>query len=91
MAQFTKGHKGFKPKGAKSSKTLVLDTFAKHVVEGGMDKFQEELMKLSGKDFVYAYATFFEYVKPKLARTELVGKDGHKLTVEVIHVGNKGQ
>ena len=69
MAKFEKGNAG-KPKGAKSKKTLVLDAFAQHVVEGGMDKFMKELNSLKGVAYVNAYMAIFEYVKPKLARIE---------------------
>lgn len=71
---FKEGNPG-RPPGP-NKKTVVLDGFAKHIVEGGMDKFQDELNKLTGKDYVTAFMTIFEYVKPKLARTELTGKDG---------------
>jgi hypothetical protein len=76
----TKGHKkagGRKP-GGKNKNTLLLETFAQTIVEGGMEKFQHELSKLSGKEYISAYMALFEYVKPKLARTELntEGKGG---------------
>lgn len=74
MAKFEKGNTG-KPKGAKSKKTLVLDAFAAHVVEGGMEKFMKELNTLKGSAYVMAYMSIFEYVKPKLARSE-VNVDG---------------
>lgn len=75
MAKFKPGHKGLKPVGAKSKKTLILESFAKDIVEGGMDKFQQELNKLKGQAFVYAYLTLFEYVKPKLSRATIEGGD----------------
>ena len=71
-------------KGQKQHKTLLIDSFAETIVNGGMEKFQMELMKLSGKPFVDAYAAFFEYVKPKLARTELTGSEGGAITIKVI-------
>lgn len=67
------GNKSGKVKGTKNRKTLILDAFAKMVCEDGMTKFMEELQKLKGKDYVNAYMTVFEYVKPKLARTEVKG------------------
>ena len=60
-----------KPKGAKNKKTLLLDAFANHIIESGMEKFERELKKLSGKDFINAYLTMYEFVKPKIARTEI--------------------
>jgi hypothetical protein len=78
---FQHGHKkvGGKVKGTKNKKTLILDSFAKNIIEGGMEKFNRELNKLRGATYIKAYMTLFEYVKPKLARTELTGKDGTSL------------
>lgn len=83
-----KGHKkvGGKAKGSKNKSTLILNTFAQTIVEGGMEKFRDELEKLKGRDYVNAFTTFFEYVKPKLARTELVGKEGKELEIKVTHI-----
>ena len=81
MAKFQKGNTG-KPKGAKSKKTLVLDAFATHVVEGGMDKFMKELNTLKGASYVMAFMSIFEYVKPKLARVDgkIDGEVKHTVT-----------
>lgn len=84
--QFKNGNKG-KPKGAINKKTLILESFAKTIVEGGMEKFEQELHKLSGKEFVNAYMTLFEFVKPKLARTELTGKDGDPIEANIKWIG----
>lgn len=69
---FTKGHKKIagKKSGSRNKKTLVLDSFAKAVIDGGMDKFQTEIKKLKGKDYINAYLALFEYVKPKLSRSD---------------------
>lgn len=75
MGKFEKGHKGLKPKGAKGKKTLVLDAFAKTIVEGGMEKFKEELMNLKGAIFVNSFMSIFEYVQPKLQRSENINKN----------------
>lgn len=65
-----KGKTGGRKKGVTNKKTVLLDAFAKSVCEGGAEKFQREMLKLVGKDFVYAYLALFEYVMPKLNRTE---------------------
>lgn len=75
---FKEGQGGRK-KNSKNKKTLILNTFAQSIVEGGMDKFKEELDKLTGKEYIHAFMTLFEYVKPKLARTEMTGKDGEPI------------
>lgn len=88
---FQKGNKKIKGrvKGTPNKKTLILDSFAKTIVEGGMEKFQRELMKLKGANFVKNYMAIFEYVKPKLARTELTGKDGNELPpINIVIKGN---
>ncbi len=81
--KFQKGHvkTGGKKKGNKNKKTLIIDTFATHIVEGGMERFSEELAILHGRDYVNAYMLMFEYVKPKLARTELSGNLDVKNTI----------
>lgn len=76
-----KAKTGGKKKGQKHRKTLILNSFAESIVSGGMEKFQRELLKLKGKPFIDAYMTLFEYVKPKLARTELTAKDGEDLSI----------
>jgi hypothetical protein len=66
-----KNKTGGRKKGLPNKKTAILDTFAQSVVDGGMEKFKKELNKLEGKDFVNAYLSLFEYVKPKLSRMEM--------------------
>jgi len=88
---FEKGHKkhGGKTKGTQNKKTLILDSFAQTVVEGGMEKFLDELMKLKGSQFVFAYMTLFEYVKPKLSRVDAKTENNTTLqgglTIQVIN------
>lgn len=65
-----KGKTGGRAKGAVNKKTALLDVFAKTVCEEGAEKFMKELKKLKGKQYVDAYLMLFEYVKPKLSRTE---------------------
>jgi hypothetical protein len=78
VAKFSKGHKktGGKRKGTRNKKTLMLDNFAKVCVEGGMERFKTELMKLKGGNYVKNFMALLEFVQPKLARTEHTGKDG---------------
>lgn len=69
-------------KGEKQKKTLILDNFAKDIVDGGMEKFRTELNKLTGQNYVYAYLSIFEYVKPKLSRTTIEGDGNNPLVIE---------
>lgn len=82
---FEKGHPG-KKKGTKGKRTLILNTFAEYIVEGGMEKFQTELNKLTGKDYVQSYLAIFEYVKPKLARQEVKSTGGTTNTVKIEYI-----
>lgn len=62
---------GGRDKGKVNKKTLILDSFAEVIATGGMEKFKKELNKLSGAAYVKAYMVLFEFVKPKLARSEV--------------------
>lgn len=81
---------GGRQKGSVNKKTQLLEGFAVSVTAGGMDKFLRELKKLEGKQYVDSYLSVYEYVRPKLARTELTGKDGGLLDIkQVIIIGGK--
>lgn len=77
---FKEGNNG-KPKGAKHQRTKLKEALGiknweqlKDYVEGkGLEKCIDELQKQKGGDFIYAYLTLAEFVKPKLARTTIVG------------------
>lgn len=87
-----KNKTGGRQKGGKNKKTLVLQSFAEMIIEGGMEKFQREMNKLSGKDYVNAYLTLYEFVKPKLARAELKAEPEHgtnALTLIVVDPKNR--
>jgi hypothetical protein len=74
VMKYPKGHKkiGGRNAGVRNKKTQLIDGFAAAICDGGMGKFKKELNKLSGKDYIYAYLTLFEYVKPKLSRMDAV-------------------
>lgn len=84
------------PKGKGSSKraktrikeALGVQTWNELIawVEGqGIEKCIEEIQKLKGKDYVYAYSTIIEYVKPKLARTTVAGDPNAPIQQNVTH------
>jgi len=47
------------------------------------DKPKEQLEALDGKPYLDAINALYEYVLPKLQRTELAGADGKELKVQV--------
>ena len=71
-------------KGSKNVKTEQWEMFTDWFMTIGVKRLGEEMEKLEGKDFVYTVKDLLEYFKPKLARTELTGKDGGE--IEVIQV-----
>lgn len=86
MASLT--HKDGQPEGKKKTKTEKWDEFSAWFVCEGMGKFQAEMAKLEGRDFIITMKDLMEFFKPKLARTEHTGKDGG--AIEVIEVPNYG-
>ncbi len=89
--QFQKGISG-NPSGAPKrpqKKTLILNNFLEAVVDDNTKRFKKELKKLSGKAYVDAILTMMEYVKPKLARTEVSNPDGSMKPVQVFVINGK--
>ncbi len=82
---FEKGKEktGGRNQGVVNKKTEQWDIFATWCLEGGLEKFQEEMDKLSGKDFIKAYTDLLEYHKPKQARIEHTGEDGGNIQIEI--------
>src|SRR6478736_4996742 len=75
-SRFKKGESGNpngRPKGAVSEKVAFWNEMKDFMVNEGAQKFQEELMKLKGPQFVNSYSAALEYFQPKLSRTTLEG------------------
>lgn len=62
---------GGRTKGTPNKKTAVLDSFAMMICEGHAERFEQELNNLEGREYVNAFLSLFEYVKPKLSRMEM--------------------
>lgn len=84
-----------KPKGRKNNKTLLKEKigltgwqeFEKFVEDQGAKKLIKEIKTLKGKNYTTALAQFTEFVKPKLARTDIDFKGD--LTTTIVEVGGK--
>jgi hypothetical protein len=71
-----------KKKGSKNKATLLREQLkisswaelSAFMEKEGLKRFVQEMNDLKGKDFVTAYNTLLEYVKPKLTRTEHQGQ-----------------
>ena len=74
-----------RPKGMKSKKNQLLDDFMIKVVAIGADRYIEQLMRLEGKAFTDTYATAFEFVRGKIARTELAVAPGEGTKRQVLN------
>lgn len=75
-----KGNKYSKgrPVGAKNKKTERWEALVKYAEEEGASRFGEEIKTLRGREYAEVYLKLLEYCKPKLARTEVTGKDGEE-------------
>lgn len=72
-----------RPKGIKGVKTEQWEIFRDYYINQGLIRFQEEMNKLEGRDYVEVSVKLLEYFKPKLARTEITGEDGGKIEIKV--------
>ncbi len=68
-----------KPKGALSKKTKIAEKLGfawndlQPYMEGaGIARYLAEMEALNGRDYIIAYTAMLEYVKPKLARQEII-------------------
>ncbi len=65
-----KGHKGFKPKGSKPTKTIEWENFGKELLEKGMPRALEIMDTCEDEKFMNHFTGLLEYFKPKLARVD---------------------
>ena len=78
-----------KPKGAVSKKTkiaaklgLAWNDLQPYMEGAGIARYIAELEALNGRDYIIAYTAMLEYVKPKLARQEIItNKPKHTINV----------
>jgi hypothetical protein len=68
-----KGHEkiGGRSKGTPNKKTAQWEAFSEYCLNGGLQRFEQELNTLEGKDYVNAFTALLEFHKPKLARTTM--------------------
>jgi hypothetical protein len=89
MRGFQKGHNisGGRPKGAKNKKTVQWELFSEWMMSKGLERFQEEMNKLEGKDFVLTVKDMMEYFQPKLSRSD--NHNTHDVGATLTEVLNK--
>ena len=78
---FQKGNKLSlgRPKGSKDVKTEQWSLLGEYITQQGADRYMNALIALEDKDYVDKFEKILEYFKPKLARSEVTGKDGERL------------
>ena len=81
--KFAKG----RPKGGKNERTQQWETFTEYCLNGGLQRFEQELNTLEGKDYVNAFTALLEFHKPKLARTTIVGDATEPIAVKYTPIG----
>jgi hypothetical protein len=82
--QFKPGNKG-KPKGAISHVKKDTQEAIKMLIESNLDNMTiwlSEIAKKNPEKAMYIIVNLLEYSIPKLARTEVTGKDGEKFLPE---------
>jgi hypothetical protein len=93
-----KGENPTRQPGQKSKSTLLKeslglanwDKLTSYIENEGSEKLVDEMDKLSGKDFINAYSSLAEFVKPKLNRTTLVGDKDKPLTFTINYNNQAG-
>lgn len=76
--KFTNGNPG-RPKGSLSPKTKAWDELGEYIVGEGAQRYMESIKKLPDDEYSERFQHILEYFKPKLARQELLGRDGKDL------------
>lgn len=71
-------------KGIPNKKTEQWDTFSEYCLDGGLEKFKNELDTLKGEKYINAFLALLEYHKPKLARTTLEGDKDNPINMAPI-------
>lgn len=86
--KFPEGNPG-KPKGAKNKRTIDAEKRVEFVLSILEETLQDDIEAMDPTERVKLWNGLQEYIRPKLARTELTGAGGQPLSpiskVEIIH------
>lgn len=76
-----KGHEryGGKQKGSKNKKTMEWEAIGDYLIGDGAKRAAEIMRTCKDEQFMSYFGQMIEYFRPKLARTEMTGKDGERL------------
>ena len=66
---FTEGNKNHgSRKGIPNKRTKQWNLFAEQAMNGGLEKFEQEMNKLEGEQYVQIFIKLLEFFKPRLSR-----------------------
>jgi len=82
-----KGHKGYKPKGAISAKTIAWNNLGDFITEQGAERLKRILNESDDATFMKVYIQLIEYFKPKQSRTELEKTNDEQRTLIIKREG----
>jgi hypothetical protein len=71
---FQKGHSGFKPKGVPNKKTTAIVERVEFVLGLLNETIEDDIRELEPRERAKMWENLQEYIRPKLARTELSGE-----------------
>jgi hypothetical protein len=75
---------GGRKKGSQNKKTLEAKERVEWVLALLEPELEKDIKKLQPNERVRLWNDLQEYVRPKLARTELTGKDGNEIIIKVV-------
>lgn len=77
---------GGKKKGVKNVKTLQWEALGKALIEQHAERANKILETCDDEYFIDNFNKLLEYFRPKLARTEITGKDGEEIKVRTFNL-----
>lgn len=83
--QFEEGNPG-KPKGAKNKRTIDQEKRVEFVLSILEETLEDDIQLMDPTERVKLWNGLQEYIRPKLSRAEVTGKDGANLLPPIINV-----
>lgn len=82
-----KGHKGYKPKGSLSKKTIEWNNLGNLVTEKGAKRIADIMDKGDDETFIRIYLSLLEHFKPKLSRADVNQNNTGTQEIRIIREG----
>jgi len=75
---------GGRKAGIPNKRTQAWNNFAEHCLNGGLERFQQEMAALEGKDYVAAFINILGYLKPKLASAQIQNIETTRIEINIL-------